>query len=150
MNFGEFAKEYMKGKGNFNELPIMIQDCVRSMSQIANSCVEYDKLRMPVLMMTYGNYDYDTIMRGIHFFRMHEIHSFIFAESSTATLSLLECIMNMDKATGYDISCSCSERFSMTMTDRWGGVSELHGLVIKLTEKKKVSKAPTLRGDLIG
>lgn len=147
-NFSKFAEPYLQGQGNFNALPVMVQDCIRSMGQLS-TYKEFNKIVHPVMLMTYGSYSYETIKEGVEFFWTHDIHSFVFSEGSTATLGLLEMIMSVDKAMNLKLSCSCSERYFSVLTDRWNNPVELHGLLIKITEKKSESRAKTLRGDLI-
>lgn len=139
-SFSQYANEFISGRGDWNSLPRMIQDCIRTSSRL-REYKEYNKLQIPILVINGGSpYTSDDIKDGLYFLRNLGIKSFVFAESSTYALQLLEQLFSVPVELNLSVSCSSSSKYQKKITDRWGGTHDLHGIVIKITERKTSGK----------
>lgn len=148
-SFVNFANNFISGNGNWSSLPRMIQDCVMSHSQLRD-CKEYNSLQSPLLRVFSGNpYTPVDIHDGLSYLLDLDIHSFVVIENSTYALQLLEQLFSIPEESNLRFSCSCSQRYYRKVTDRWGSPREIHGIVVKITERKTVVRGKALPSDII-
>lgn len=141
----EIIKNVSSNTELFNSLPVIIQDMLRSSIQLS-MFQDYDKLcKTPILTnasKTYSPVDY--IDAG-YYLLDNDIHSFIIAENSTYTLTLLATLLQT-KDYHYGISYSVSDVFDYTATTKYGDKRRIIGLKVKIT---RVDSKKVLRGDII-
>lgn len=148
-SFAKYAEHFINGEGNWNSLPRMIKDCIRVNLQLRDfkGC---NQLKSPIFKVFDGSpYTDKDIVDGLSFLLSLDIHSFIFIEHSTYGLKLLEQFFSVPDRYDLCYSCSSSTAFEKPITDRWGSKSVLHGIVIKITDRKQVVKSESLPTNIL-